>query len=941
MGNVSCKEHPTETTDHDSRTELPDKKQEADKSAEYRAVVQCHAKLVTALSNGPLSISLKLFASGIISEETYERMLLPSAIPQDKATLLVNNVRKMIEINPTSFSKFVSILSEEQWTKDIVELLQSTLRDIDLAHNNTMPTSSCVDNEPVLPLRYVHYLKTLYTSLTPAQLSGDQWPPSATHKVFNLAMIKTTKVQRGQIEDKYVRQTITGKTDDILFEKKPIELKDILQKSDGNRKVVLIEGAPGCGKSTLSVFICQQWGKGELFTEYQLVILIRLRDPAVQRAKCIADLIPSPDATTAQNIQTKMLANNCQDVLFILDGWDELPSNLRENSLFHQFIKPDLLRRNPIHESAVIVTSRPIASGDLHHFISSRVEILGFTPKELDDYFMECLKGDISGFQVLKEGIDRNPAVAGSCYLPLNASILLHLFMSLSKTLPTTQFEIFSHFILNCIYRHQKKFTELQRIPALESLDELPESIQEPFRCLCELAFKGVMEDRAVLSSTDIPNDLNLLGLVQGVESFAIGKVVSYHFLHLSIQELLAALHIAKNMSESDQVLMFDQLWSNPRFNAVSQFYAAITKLKASGIKDVIIKHCHDEGLLLSNILNCLCEAQNSSLCVSVASEMQRELKFSQDITLSPSDCYSIGFFLSCVCTSKMADGGEFTVDLDYCDIGDHGCKYLVSGLQKCLDSDNAVMTTLLNMNIGQNGICNHEVCYLSSFLEIGCFKSIDMRSSIILAMSTDEDDGLYRMLNFRHMNKLSLHGSFADHLKQDTTLTELILQGSGITPSSAKHLSEGLAGNKHLEGLDISCNEICDDGIEHIAQALRVNQGLRYLGLCQCGITDVGLEQLATSLEQNKTLEVISLSSGAMSELVLGIPNHFTAKVAPVLSNSLKRNLTLTMMDLDHDLDPSVCGIIEESVNAEREKRRLPHIKLKNSHRPSSCNIL
>ena len=49
-----------------------------------------------------------------------------------------------------------------------------------------------------------------------------------------------------------------GKMDDILYEKDPIELKDIiyiLQRSECKRKVVLLEGAPGYGKNTLSVFI--------------------------------------------------------------------------------------------------------------------------------------------------------------------------------------------------------------------------------------------------------------------------------------------------------------------------------------------------------------------------------------------------------------------------------------------------------------------------------------------------------------------------------------------------------------------------------------------------------------------------------------------------------------------------------------------------------------
>ena len=131
-------------------------------------------------------------------------------------------------------------------------------------------------NENKTPDEYLHYLKALYASLTPTQVSTDTWPPSVTRKVFNLAMIKSTVVHRGQIQDKFVRMTIMGKVDDIMQGKYPIQLKDIFNETEGNRKVVLLEGAPGCGKSTLSVYIPQQWGEGKLFTEFKYVILIQL-----------------------------------------------------------------------------------------------------------------------------------------------------------------------------------------------------------------------------------------------------------------------------------------------------------------------------------------------------------------------------------------------------------------------------------------------------------------------------------------------------------------------------------------------------------------------------------------------------------------------------------------------------------------------------------------
>ena len=117
----------------------------------------------------------------------------------------------------------------------------------------------------------------------------------------------------------------------------------------------MLEGAPGCGKSTLSVYTCQQWEKGQLFNQFKLVILIQLQDPAVRNAKSLADLLPCSNLKIAQILAGVMMEMKCQDVLFTLDGWDELPYNLcKKNPFFvillvhichHQihFVKAQLL----------------------------------------------------------------------------------------------------------------------------------------------------------------------------------------------------------------------------------------------------------------------------------------------------------------------------------------------------------------------------------------------------------------------------------------------------------------------------------------------------------------------------------------------------------------------------------------------------------------------
>ena len=149
---------------------------------------------------------------------------------------------------------------------------------------------------------------------SPSQI---EWVPSPTEKEFRLAMIHGERAQQS-IEDKFVRMTISGKVDDILHAKTPIKLKNIFTKVPHGNATIVIEGAPGSGKTALTIRICQRWGTGELFQQFTAVILVQLQDPAVQRAQTIADLLPVENVTVAQEVASELIATNGRGVLWEL-----------------------------------------------------------------------------------------------------------------------------------------------------------------------------------------------------------------------------------------------------------------------------------------------------------------------------------------------------------------------------------------------------------------------------------------------------------------------------------------------------------------------------------------------------------------------------------------------------------------------------------------------
>ncbi len=111
-------------------------------------------------------------------------------------------------------------------------------------------------------------------------------------------------------------------------------------------------------------------------------------------------------------------------------------------------------QKEVLHNCAVVVTSRPSSSAELHPLVTSRVEVLGFTPRQIEQYFTECLKGDSQAVQTLLERIRENPVVEGSCYLPLNASIVVNCFLSDDHSLPTSNYGIFTSVVQSSLKRY-------------------------------------------------------------------------------------------------------------------------------------------------------------------------------------------------------------------------------------------------------------------------------------------------------------------------------------------------------------------------------------------------------------------------------------------------------------------------------------------------------
>ena len=218
-------------------------------------------------------------------------------------------------------------------------------------------------------------------------------------------------------------------------------------------KRILIEGAPGIGKTVLAKEIAYRWAKKELLQNIELAFLIYLRDPRMQEIKSVTQLIQLFTSTKiACDVADYIQECNGSGVAFVIDGFDEYPSSLQHSSLI-----VDIIRGEILHKAMVVVTSRPTATVSLHDHVDRRIDILGFAKEEREQYITQSLTDHPDKKSELFSYLKKQPTINGFCYIPLHLAVLLYLFEQGGR-LPETLTEMNESFIIHTVYRHLKRY---------------------------------------------------------------------------------------------------------------------------------------------------------------------------------------------------------------------------------------------------------------------------------------------------------------------------------------------------------------------------------------------------------------------------------------------------------------------------------------------------
>ena len=396
-------------------------------------------------------------------------------------------------------------------------------------------------------------------------ISSDKWPPTPSKEYIKLAVVQGHSACREDYIGRVLEGNIIGR-ENITEE----QILDLCVKQVGKGRVIVIEGAPGIGKSTLAWELCRKWEEYASMKAYSLVILLRLREKSVQNIIDISSLFSAYQKSDKTSLVDEVQNNQGKGVLFVFDGFDELPKSLqREGFLI------DLLRKSILSKSTVVVTSRPAAMDRLltisKPVIKKRIKILGFSQESIEAYAASVFSSSKDKLEGFKNYISRssNPAINSLMYVPLYAAFVVILYKSTTSkgSLPRTITQLYTQLCLAILNRYLEANTEHSSVSNFENL---PSSLYGQFLEVSKLAYEG-FEREDVIFYSDIGEHFGFLDAVRDLHG---GREISFNFLHLTLQEFLAAYHIS-HMSDSG-VELFRNRGKDKRWNVVWRFVAGL-----------------------------------------------------------------------------------------------------------------------------------------------------------------------------------------------------------------------------------------------------------------------------------------------------------------------------------------------------------------------------
>ena len=463
----------------------------------------------------------------------------------------------------------------------------------------------------------------------------------------NLEFIELAVVERQMKEglrkkkkfEEFLQATMHG-IDEIYEKSHPVEYCQILtlEKGPTTGKHIIVSGAPGSSKTTLVRKLCKDLSSGTLRSGYTLVVLVELRELILflqdkEEVELHHFLTKFKHRVDTNQVCRELEVSDGRGVLLVLDGFDELDARMRRCQLLKKLLSTEFIY---LPDCDILVTSRPVTCPDLRGLMQPlhrHIEILGFSEDRIASFIRSYFKctcqpprsqpapspmsaeGGCEAEKLLSH-LAQLPQVKGMCRTPVVLKIVCVVCQILgADSLPATMTGIYEAFIRRQVLENDPQGTEMS------STLQVPSSDYPFFSDLCRIAFECCTQQKLTISREDIGSTPppftrgSIYGLLfedRVADLGAIRGLALYHFMHKTVQEALAACHLAALPDPKSHEEVWREWLGCPEMAEVWKFYSGFTGLKCVDISSIIPGKA-DEAIRTLLVIS-LFEAGNASL---------------------------------------------------------------------------------------------------------------------------------------------------------------------------------------------------------------------------------------------------------------------------------------------------------------------------------------